>query len=155
MALGIGEKAGSGADTIVKGWNDNEWETPLIEELYDPDRVRLVLKFTKQSLSSHQAVAKPEVADSLSWNQAATKLSLSWRQVAPIMELMQEERLAKELRQAMGMKDSTYFKKTMLDPLLAEGIIAMTLPDKPTSPNQMYFLTEKGKRILATERKSS
>lgn len=54
---------------------------------------------------------------------------------------------------AMGMKDSTYFKKTILDPLLAEGIIAMTLPDKPTSPNQMYFLTEKGKRILATERR--
>lgn len=155
VALGIGEKAGSGADTIVKGWNDNEWETPLIEELYDPDRVRLVLKFTKLPLSCHQVVTKPEAAESLSWNQAVTKLSLSWRQVAPIMELMQEETLAKELRQTMGMKDSTYFKKTILDPLLAEGIIAMTLPDKPTSPNQMYFLTEKGKKILATERKSS
>lgn len=51
VALGIGEKAGSGADTIMKGWSDNEWVEPLIEEQYDPDRVLLVLKFTKQSLS--------------------------------------------------------------------------------------------------------
>jgi len=51
VALGIGEKAGSGADTIVKGWSDNDWETPQIEELYDPDRVRLTLNFTKQSPS--------------------------------------------------------------------------------------------------------
>lgn len=153
VALGIGEKAGSGADTIVKGWSDNEWEKPLIEEQYDPDRVRLVLKFTKQSPSGHQAVTKSNEADSLSWNQAATKLSLSWKQVATIMKMMQEETLAKELRQAMGMKDSTYFKKTILDPMLGEGIIAMTSPDKPTSPNQMYFLTEKGRKILAFEQK--
>lgn len=153
VALGIGEKAGSGADTIVKGWIDNEWEKPLIEEQYDPDRVRMVLKFTKQSLSIHQAVTKPDEVDSLSWNQAATKLSLSWKQVATIMRMMQEETLAKELRQAMGMKDSTHFKKTILDPMLGEGIIAMTSPDKPTSPNQMYFLTEKGRAILACEQR--
>lgn len=51
------------------------------------------------------------------------------------------------------MKDLTYFKKSILDPLMSEGIIAMTALDKPTSPNQMFFLTEKGKKILATERK--
>jgi len=67
------------------------------------------------------------------------------------MKLMQEEKLAKELRMAMNMKDSTHFKKRILDPLLGEGIIAMTSPNKPTSPNQMYFLTEKGKAILAFE----
>lgn len=149
VALGIGEKAGSGADTILKGWSDNEWEKPLIEEQYDPDRVRMVLKFTKRSLSSHQVATKQP----LSWNQAAAKLSLSWKQVATIMKMMQEETLAKELRLAMGMKDSTYFKKTILDPMLGEGIIAMTSPDKPTSPNQMYFLTEKGRAILAFEYK--
>jgi len=153
VALGIGEKAGSGADTIMKGWSDNDWEKPQIEEQYDPDRVRLSLYFTKQSLSSHQAVTKSQEADSVSWHQVATKLSLSWKQVAPVMKMMQEERLAKELRMAMDMKDSTHFKKTILDPLLGEGIIAMTSPDKPTSPNQRYFLTEKGRAILAFESK--
>lgn len=153
VALGIGEKAGSGADTIMKGWRDNNWETPQIQEQYDPDRVSMVLRFTKQSLSSHQAVTKLNEAGSLSWNQVATKLSLSWKQVAPIIKMMQEETLAKDLRQAVGMKDSTHFKKTILDPLLDEGIIAMTSPDKPTSPNQMYFLTEKGKAILDFESK--
>lgn len=41
--LGIGEKGGSGADVIVKGWKDNGWETPSITEKQNPDRVETIL----------------------------------------------------------------------------------------------------------------
>lgn len=37
--VGVGEKAGSGADTIVKGWKDNGWNLPVIKEDTAPDRV--------------------------------------------------------------------------------------------------------------------
>ena len=37
--IGVGEKAGSGADTIVKGWKDNGWTLPVIKEQVAPDRV--------------------------------------------------------------------------------------------------------------------
>lgn len=37
--IGVGEKAGSGADTIVKGWKDNGWALPAIKEQVAPDRV--------------------------------------------------------------------------------------------------------------------
>lgn len=37
--IGVGEKAGSGADTIVKGWKDNGWALPAIKEQVVPDRV--------------------------------------------------------------------------------------------------------------------
>ena len=39
IVLVVGEKAGSGADTIVKGWKDNGWTLPVIKEQVAPDRV--------------------------------------------------------------------------------------------------------------------
>ena len=39
IVLVVREKAGSGADTIVKGWKDNGWTLPAIKEQVAPDRV--------------------------------------------------------------------------------------------------------------------
>lgn len=41
--IGYVERAGSGADTITKGWKENKWPKPQIREIYDPDRVEMVL----------------------------------------------------------------------------------------------------------------
>ena len=41
--IGYVERAGSGADTITKGWKENNWSKPQIREIYDPDRVEMVL----------------------------------------------------------------------------------------------------------------
>jgi len=42
--LGIGEKGGTGADVIVKGWKDNGWSIPTVEEKSNPDRIETCLK---------------------------------------------------------------------------------------------------------------
>ena len=42
--LGIGEKGGTGADVIAKGWKDNGWSTPTVEEKSNPDRIETYLK---------------------------------------------------------------------------------------------------------------
>lgn len=39
IVLVVREEAGSGADTIVKGWKDNGWTLPVIKEQVAPDRV--------------------------------------------------------------------------------------------------------------------
>lgn len=39
IVLVVREKAGSGTDTIVKGWKDNGWTLPVIKEQVAPDRV--------------------------------------------------------------------------------------------------------------------
>ena len=45
--LGIGEKGGTGADVIAKGWKDNGWSIPTVEEKSNPDRIETYLKLEK------------------------------------------------------------------------------------------------------------
>ena len=45
--LGIGEKGGTGADVIAKGWKDNGWSIPTVEEKSNPDRIGTCLKLEK------------------------------------------------------------------------------------------------------------
>ena len=51
--IGGGERAGSGADTIKKGWADNKWPVPEIKEHFgqNDDRVELTFRLV-QSTSS-------------------------------------------------------------------------------------------------------
>ena len=41
MFLGYGEKAGSGADIIRKGWEDNGWEMPVISDRVQPEETEI------------------------------------------------------------------------------------------------------------------
>jgi ATP-dependent DNA helicase RecG len=41
--IGRGEKAGSGIDKIRQGWNSQNWRSPEIEEIFQPDRVLMIL----------------------------------------------------------------------------------------------------------------
>lgn len=74
--LGIGEKGGSGADVIVKGWKDNGWEIPSLTEKQNPDRVETILSV---SSSRHENDSgSDEIADKLSIKQKiADKLSIN------------------------------------------------------------------------------
>ena len=45
--LGIGEKGGTGADVIAKGWKDNGWSIPTVEEKSNPDRIETYLKLER------------------------------------------------------------------------------------------------------------
>jgi predicted HTH transcriptional regulator len=136
VLLGIGEKAGSGADTIVKGWEDNRWERPVITEQVNPERVKITLALTSAPRSAPRSA--------LSWHQVGTKLSLKWDDVEPIFRKLSEPTSAVELKALYGLKDTSKFKKKYIHPLLQEGFVLMTMPDVPTHKNQMYYLSESG-----------
>ena len=42
--MGFGEKGGTGADVIAKGWKDNGWSLPMVEEKNNPDRIEICLR---------------------------------------------------------------------------------------------------------------
>ena len=46
-----------------------------------------------------------------------------------------------------GHKQRAFFKRQHLEPLLAGGILQLTVPDKPTSPAQRYVLTDAGVQL--------
>ena len=47
-------------------------------------------------------------------------------------------RSRKEIQEYLGMKDRKHFKEVVLDVLLTDGYLEMTLPEKPQSPKQKY-----------------
>lgn len=53
-----------------------------------------------------------------------------------------------ELQALMQLKDAEHFRKAFLLPALEAGYIAMTIPDKPSSSKQRYYLTDAGKALI-------
>ena len=49
-----------------------------------------------------------------------------------------------------GRTNRTKFRDQVLKPLLAEDLLALTVPEKPTSSLQKYRLTDKGRTLLVT-----
>jgi hypothetical protein len=63
-----------------------------------------------------------------------------------------EPHTREELQRTAGFKERKHFRKFYLDPLLAAGWLAMTIPDKPTSRLQRYRTTPVGERALEAHR---
>lgn len=76
-----------------------------------------------------------------------TKLALSGHQVAILRRCVGPQGIT-ELMTIAGRSDRTKFRNQVLNPLLDESLVEMTIPEKPTSRNQQYRLTAKGQAAL-------
>jgi ATP-dependent DNA helicase RecG len=54
-----------------------------------------------------------------------------------------------QLQQALGLRHEDHFRERYLIPALREGIVEMTIPEKPKSSKQQYRLTAKGEELQA------
>ena len=133
---GYVDKVGTGTEDIVNLCKEKGLKSP---EYHQEEDFRVVIwrrtdiEVAKLSPSSHQVV---------------TKLSSSIPVLFELLKKMAEPMSAKEMREFCGQKDHTYFKKNVINPLIAEGLVTMTHPETPNSPAQKYYLTEDGKRII-------
>lgn len=62
-------------------------------------------------------------------------------EVAPEVRLVRAlvgEMTRQQLQDALGLRDEEHFRKAYLQPALEQGLIEMTIPDKPTSSRQKY-----------------
>ena len=91
----------------------------------------------------------------LSWEQVGTKTGLSWDEVAKLFIALQEPKSMTELKELYRWSNTTKFKAKYVSPLIEAQIVCMTLPSKPTSPKQKYFLTDNGKVLLANMTRNS
>ena len=85
----------------------------------------------------------------LSWEQVGTKTGLSWDEVAKLFIALQEPKSMTALKQLYQWSNTTKFKAKYVRPLIEAQFVGITLPNKPTSPNQRYFLTDGGRALLA------
>jgi predicted HTH transcriptional regulator len=83
-------------------------------------------------------------ADNKTTRQAAPQLAEAVRRVLLVIN---QEMTSSAIQNALQLKDRESFRDTYLIPALKAKYIAMTIPDKPKSPNQMYRLTELGLKL--------
>lgn len=81
-------------------------------------------------------------------HQVGTKSALSWHQVEKLLNFAVVPRTIKEIMTEMGLKDRSKFRDKYMNPLLETGLINMTIPDKPQSSKQQYYLPLKGQTVL-------
>lgn len=61
-------------------------------------------------------------------------------QINKLMQVMETyPQSVRQIMDRLNLKSMTSFRKLYLIPALEAGLIGMTIPDKPTSKNQMYF----------------
>ena len=71
-------------------------------------------------------------------------------QVKDLLNILKEVSYREEIQEKLGLKNRDYFRKNYLNPAIEQGFVALTIPDKPTSSKQQYYLTDKGKEFLKT-----
>jgi Fic family protein len=69
-------------------------------------------------------------------------------QVERLLQTLVAEMSREEIQGTLGLQDRKSFRARYLRPALAEGLIEMTLPEKPNSRLQKYRLTDQGRRWL-------
>ncbi len=150
--LGIIDQWGNGLKLIA----DELKEYPEIEFKWFERGLQFQVQFTKKDYKPYGTTAM--IGESV-WDQAGAKTGPSRDQVGTKSGLMliacDKPVMIQELMTVMVLKNRSKFRKKYLTPLLEEDILAMTIPDKPTSSRQQYTLTEKGRRLLADIRQTS
>jgi len=69
-------------------------------------------------------------------------------QVRRLLEVIRGKMTREALQIALDLRDRKSFSERYLKPALAEGLIEMTIPEKPNSRLQKYALTDKGRSWL-------
>ena len=66
-----------------------------------------------------------------------------------LLEFCMVPRARNEMQTYTGLKNRSHFVREYLTPLLDESLLEMTLPNKPTSRNQRYVTTQKGRDLIS------
>lgn len=85
-------------------------------------------------------------------DQDGTKTGLSEVQVQ-LLEMAVVPKSIQELMATAGRTNRTKFRDQFLAPLLAAGLLEMTIPDKPRSSRQQYRTTAAGRAALENARR--
>ena len=75
-------------------------------------------------------------------------------QVIKLLKVLNKPYHREEIQRLLALSHREYFRKNYLVPAITRGFVALTIPDKPTSKHQKYYLTDKGKELLESLKQS-
>jgi len=137
---GMADELGSGMRKMMRYCKVFGGKDP---EMIEGDVFRIVVKVPEFKSSSNQEKDHDTI-------QAGTRLALSRHQVQILAKCAKTCGIS-DLMKVVGRSDRTKFRNQVLRPLLDAGFVEMTIPDKPTSSNQKYRITETGTTVLGNE----
>ncbi len=134
------ERMGTGTGDMIRRCRDAGLEEPVFA-LNDG----FVVTIRRKPESAFEAVggATGEVAPEVTPEDAPEVTP----EVARLLPVLSGQMSRVSLQDALGLKDTEHFRKAYLIPALADGLIEMTIPDKPTSRFQKYRLTDEGRKL--------
>jgi len=141
--LHLTEGKATGFPKIRKSMKINGSPDPIFE--MDKDRVYF-LTTIKIHPDFKLEPSSDQVTDQVT-DQVGTKSGLSRDQVKILSKCAVDTGIV-DLMKIEGRTNRTKFRDQVLNPLIEEVLIEMTIPDKPTSRFQKYRLTERGKLLL-------
>ena len=158
MLLGYGERAGSGADIIVKGWLKYNKERPVIVESVAKEETMLTMPTQHFAIKNNQDVPSnvPSSVPSnvpsqslISGNLRLVFVDMTETQLNKaakvILALGEREELPMSvLMQIAGDSNRSRFRQNIMTPLIQKGYVAPTSSESPNSPKQTYKLAKQG-----------
>ena len=139
MLLGRAEKAGSGVDKIVSGWQSLGWPLPIVTEETRPDYVVLTMqlggKTNKKTTQENNPRKRPKKTTQENNLRKPNKQDLRKEE---ILKFCIEPKSLFDIMQYLNLKARKNVMNVYINPMLAAGVLKMTEPDNPTSRNQMY-----------------
>ncbi len=119
------ERRGSGLMKIINetsklsGYNDD-----LKPEFYStPTSFTVIIKNINYSITNMHVTTQDDMQDNL----------------LALIEFCSTAKTRNEMQEFLGLKNREYFRKNILMPLINNGKLKLTIPDKPTSKNQKYI----------------
>jgi predicted HTH transcriptional regulator len=148
-AAGLMENFGTGVRRVYEQLAADGLPEPKIEEIVDRIRVTVYIQ-------SHAPQPGPKTSDKRPAGPPSGQVSKLSEQVGKISEQVrilltiaaEVPRSRGEMLQAIGLTDAYGNYRRHLVPLLEQGYLARTVPDRPNSRNQRYITTSDGRQLL-------
>ena len=145
------EHLGSGIPRILQSYSKESFK-------FMENTLRVIFPIDEdlQALMEEEAQATPQVPPKYPPStpqdtpQVPRKYPASTPQVKELLKVFKDIHNREDLQNLLNLSDREYFRKNYLNPAIEQGFVALTIPDKPTSKNQKYYLTDKGKEFLKT-----
>lgn len=130
--LDLVEQLGSGIPRILQAYSKDSFD-------FSENFLRITLLSTEPVTRSEQDTEQDTMQDAMQDTMQVTM------QVGELLKVFTGVHTREELQKMLDLANRDHFRKTYLQPAVEAGLVALTIPDKPTSRNQRYYLTEKGK----------